>query len=551
MRKPSKILVLLVTIITVLSLVLSGCGGNKTSGNTSGETQTPGTSNQPAAEEDGKPKPLKFTWYIHYDWFSPDHQWGERLGEKHILETMGVEIEFVSPNGAAQQKLATMIAADEFPDVICMDRGSEANTLMMNVGVPLDDWMYKYGNFVNEAGEETINMLRNEDGKWRQMPNWYISGDKGNGNSGWIINKKIYKELGEPRLETYDDLEAYLAKVKQTYPDVIPMVVDPQWRCKRVILGSFVENADVWAYDLHAVVKDNNLVSIFDEPTYKEGLYTIYKLFNKGYINQDAFTQTQEQFLEKLKSGNLAVAISGAIATEAEGEAGHIELVKNGPEYGYKMIWPIHKTGLNKDNIKVNDFSSLGWNISFITKSAKEPERIFEFIDWLTSKEGQTIIQFGPKGEYWDEVDENGYPIPNQRYHNASDDEKNLIPGNNWVGNTSFIDGAKAAREMLLPEGQRKWSTEAQVTVAFKTTKNSVAAYGIQPPVESEEGYIRSRLDELVNNYFAKMVFAKNDGEFEQQFELMKQEMHEAGYEKYLNYLNTKYQENLAKLGAK
>lgn len=550
MRKPIKMLILLVMAITALSLVLTGCGGKSADKQgTDTPSSSSGTVNENADTSKPTVKSLKFTWYINYDWFSTDHQWGERLGEKAILENKGVEVEFISPNGAAQQKLATMIASNEFPDVICMDRGSEANTLMMNVGVPLDDWMYKYGNFVNEAGEATINMLRNEDGKWRQMPNWYISGEKGNGNSGWIINKKIYSELGEPKLETYDDLEAYLARVKAAYPDVIPMVVDPQWRCKRVILGSFVENADVWAYDMHAVVKDKSLISIFDEPTYKEGLYTIYKLFSKGYITQDAFTQTQEQFLEKLKSGKLAVAISGAIATEAEGEAGHIELVKNGPEYGYKMIWPIHKAGLNKDNIKVNDFSSLGWNISFITRSAKEPERIFEFIDWLTSKEGQTLIQFGPKGEYWDEVDANGYPIPNAKYNAASDDEKNLIPGMNWVGNTSFIDGAKAAREMLQPEGKRKWSTEAQVTVAFKTTKNSVAAYGIQPPVESDEGYIKTRIDEIVNNYFAKMVFAKTDDEFNQQFELMKQEMNEAGYGKYLDYINKKYQENLAKMG--
>lgn len=45
------------------------------------------------------------------------------------------------------------------------------------------------------------------------------------GNGGYAVNNKIYKELGSPKLETFDDLYAYLKLVKEKYPDIIPFEV--------------------------------------------------------------------------------------------------------------------------------------------------------------------------------------------------------------------------------------------------------------------------------------------------------------------------------------
>lgn len=45
------------------------------------------------------------------------------------------------------------------------------------------------------------------------------------GNGGYAINNKIYKDLGSPKLETFDDLYSYLKLVKEKHPEVVPFEV--------------------------------------------------------------------------------------------------------------------------------------------------------------------------------------------------------------------------------------------------------------------------------------------------------------------------------------
>lgn len=44
---------------------------------------------------------------------------------------------------------------------------------------------------------DNLNMLRHDDGKLYMFPNWYTS--RPAGNAGYVVNKKIYDELGAPR----------------------------------------------------------------------------------------------------------------------------------------------------------------------------------------------------------------------------------------------------------------------------------------------------------------------------------------------------------------
>ncbi len=140
---------------------------------------------------------------------------------KSIKENKKVNVVPISSGGNAEQKMNTMIVANDLPDVIWLDRGPDVDKLReAGMLVPFDDYLDKYPNLKEWAGESTLNMLRAEDGKLYQFPNWYTS--QPNGNTGYVVNEKIYKELGEPKLETTDDLYSYLQQVKEKYPNVIP-----------------------------------------------------------------------------------------------------------------------------------------------------------------------------------------------------------------------------------------------------------------------------------------------------------------------------------------
>ena len=85
-------------------------------------------------------------------------------------------------------------------------------------------------------------------------------------------------------------------------------------------------------------------------------------------------------------TGRVAV-FAGASPTTMAGEA-HPELIKQDPDGGYFMIWPIHKPGLDKNKIYPGTYTSFGWNAAYITTAAEDPEGIFAFLDWYTGRKG-------------------------------------------------------------------------------------------------------------------------------------------------------------------
>lgn len=501
--------------------------------------------NEPASGLADQVKPTSFSFYANYDWFTAGN-WGEDVSSMWVKDNLGIEVTMVQSSGAAESKLNTMIASNSLPDVIMLDRGADVERLRQaGVILPLDEYFDKYPNFKKEAGEDTLNMLRSSDGKLYQMPDWYTK--TANGNSGWIVNKKIYKELGSPKLETYDDLEAYLKLVKEKFPDIIPLEVGTLAQGVNIMYGGFKEESP-YPRQL-AYVDGNQLKSIYEDPQYKETMLYANRLFREKLITQDALTQTDDMVKEKLKTGRVAVYVAGDIANY--GFQANMVLQQVDPEAGYDYIWPIHKTGLDATKIKTASYSSLGWNVVVITKNAKDPEAIFSYLDWLTGQEGQRTMFFGPPGLYWDEIDASGFPKFNEKGKSVESTERDKILTNthNWVGNSEFTRAAKIHLNSLLPVEQQNWTTNAQANVTFKTTKNGTEFEFLNPLPESEEGIILTAIKDLNTEVFAKMLFAKNDEEVEALLASAHNDAMKIGYDKLLTHWTKRWQENLGKMG--
>jgi putative aldouronate transport system substrate-binding protein len=317
-------------------------------------------------------KPVDFSFYVNYDWFTA-LKYGDQPQTKWIIDNLKVNINPIQSSGAAAQKLNTMIAANELPDVIVIDRGKDVERLQQaGKLVALDPFLEKYPEFVKTVGEKTLNLLRSSDGKLYQIPNWYINNEKGNGNAAYIIEKKIYKELGSPKLETWDDLEAYLKLVKAKYKDVVPFDA-----------GEIRDGADLQTIGMlysgaandrtgamlspgsglvFGVPDGDKLISVYKDPAFLDTAVFANKLFKQGLTSQDIFTQTRDQILEKLKKGKIAVF--GAYDSMVIGAEANNLLKAADPEDGYMPIWPVHKAGVDKDKVYPGGYSTLGWNVN-------------------------------------------------------------------------------------------------------------------------------------------------------------------------------------------
>lgn len=490
---------------------------------------------------------LEFTWYRNYDGASSKN-W-EDLGPiaDWIYENLKVKINFVDPGGSVAEKLAVMIVSDDFPDLIEIDKGQDANNLIESGKVvPLNGFAEKYTNIYNDYKDNgVINLLTSKDNKWYQIPNWANSTGNPNGNDAWFINKKIYEEMGSPKLETFDDLYDYLAAVKVKYPDIIPYDSGSNFTAEEMIFAGMDEDMSTEYIKNLSYPNNGKLELVFKNPSYRETMIYINKLFNNKFMSQDAFTETSDQEREKWNNASAAVMtgeISNGPATS------RINLL---PDNDWLVIKPIHKAGLEQDKIMVETYNTVGFNVFMISKNAKNAEGIYAFLDYLYSPEGQTLLAYGPKGLYYDDFDESGYPNLKPEYFekDAAEISSELKTFPAPFGNTSFIDScAMHVYEQTAPE-KRDWTKTQQSTIIWKTSKNVTEFVNVIPSKSTDEGIIYQTLNDIYKDYRAKMVFAKDEAEVNSLLDSLIEECEKAGADQLLEYQQKVWESNKEKLG--
>jgi ABC-type glycerol-3-phosphate transport system substrate-binding protein len=529
-------------IAALVTSALVGCGKKE-------PEKTPEVNDNPTktVEENvelsiDKMGPLEFEWYVNRDSFA-SREWGVQYKGEEWLKEKGINVALTGPNGAKDQRFSTMLVSGDYPEVMVVDRGAEVERLReAGALVPLDDYINKYTNLKKYCGEETLNMLRSSDGKIYQFPNWYIGYGKGSGNAGWLVNKEIHKALGEPKLETYDDLYSYLKLVQEKYPDIIPLETHDGANGLDVMYATFAEN-HTKEYMWNLFYKNGDkLDSLYRDPVFKEFVLYSSKLFREKLIDQDTFTQTRDQSEEKTNTGRYAVAVSKDIIRTT------VQEERSNPNAVSEVIWPIGKAGLDKNKLFPNNFTSLGWNVNVITKNAKDPEKIFAFMDWLTGPEGQRVAEYGPLGYFYDSVDKDGFPIVNDKFKNATPDEINFAGTENWVGNTYFVDTAKSVINEQLGGEKEKVEVKWQSRVTWKTSVDTTEYSNMTPMPDSDLGKIFTRVKENHKEAYQKMIFAKSDEEVLQILDAADKQATADGFDKVLEFMTQKWQENKAKL---
>ncbi|TCZ72876.1 extracellular solute-binding protein [Paenibacillus albiflavus] len=556
LKKRSKTFSTTLTLSTAAALLLAGCSSsNQAATSTKAPESTNATSGTDSTKGTGftlGDKPVEFTFYGHYDWYTMP-PWGEDAATAWIKDHKKVNVTAIQSGGNAEQKLSTMIASSTLPDVIWLDRGKDVERLRTaDMLVPLDDYLEKYPNLKKWAGESTLNLLRSPDGKIYQFPNWYTT--RPNGNTGYVVNMRIYNEMGKPKLETFDDLYNYLKAVKAKYGDsVVPYDPGIEGQGVDLLISGFANDYPTSYIANRSVPKGDKLVSIFTDSVYRESLIYANKLYQEKLMLQDALTQTQDQIKEKLNTDRVAVYADSSPTEFAS--LGDATVKAQNPQHpGYNMFWPMHKEGVDKNKVYPGDWNQLGWNVSVITKSAKDPEAIFAFLDWYTGEEGMRTIFWGPDGLYWNGVDSEGGPQFNDKYFNDREEVTKLMNTTNelqWAGNTVYVDTTKSRIESKLPVEKRNWETRWQTEVSWKTSFNSTQFLNMAPIPDTDEGITAQRIDDIFKEARAQALYAKNADEVNKILDKAEKDAQNAGYEKLLAYQTKIWQNNLKLIGGK
>lgn len=319
------------------------------------------------------------------------------------------------------QALESLMAEERLPDLIDV---SYESVLAYENGllVPWDEYLEKYPALKSMYTDEEWDEFRMEDG------HIYFANVFGNvygddrskeydGEAFWI-QTRVLKEAGYPKISTLDEyfdlIDGYSANHQSfTNPageevDIIPYTcLCDDWRYYSI------ENApgllDGYRPDGQICVSEDesDIFSYNDTPTARRYFERLNEEYQKGVVDKEFDTQTNEEYIEKILTGAVLGMCDQAWNFDYFVDTAFKE---NGlAEMGCEYV-PLALTidaGL-KQHYDVYEKNTDILSGCAVTKDCKDPDAAFKFLNDMLSREIHDLRFWGVEGvDYL--VDENGY----------------------------------------------------------------------------------------------------------------------------------------------
>lgn len=539
-----RVISTLLCTVMVVSL-LTGCGGanKKTADNKN--------------SEDGKYK--DFITVDVYDEFANYQGIQSGWFAKIVKDKFNMELNIIAPNvaGGGQTLYQTRSAAGELGDLVLVNTSNGKLNDLVSSGLIMDctdlmdgkDIVKNYGDAIDVTNEDLP-----EKGMFA-FPN-SVSTDAATESSegleptfGPYIRWDYYKELGYPKMENLDDfldvLEDMqkLAREKEGSEDIYAISLFKDWDDN--MMNNAKQPACMYGYDEVGFVLSKadgtEEQSILDDDSiYMDVLDFFYEANQRGLVDPDSTTQNYDTWSAKYTDGKVLYCpwpwVGQNLYNTAENKAAG---------KGFMMA-PV-------EDMQIFSYGSCpegnSTQVIAIGSNAEDPQRMADFIDWLYSPEGielngQANGAAGIKGLTWD-INEDGKP-------ELTDFGKKALPmndvavdeeygGGNWKDGVSALNFKTVNLQDIDPNTgeaydyltwettlednktalDEDWSTcmGADTTMEYleKNDKILVApgsSYSV-PEADSNITTVRGQCKSAIVDGSWKMIFAKDDAEFD------------------------------------
>ncbi|GGG00166.1 extracellular solute-binding protein [Paenibacillus abyssi] len=516
-----RIISLMVLVMVALFVMAACSSDNTTSSSSNGEkTGEETTTNDSNTNDSNEVKELSI-FVDHSFW--PLTDWSGAVAEE-ITKRTGVKLKVqVASDG---QQLPLMISSGDLPDLVFTSTNFQQMS-NANISYSWDELIEKYN--IKDFNIDPVARVLNqgEDGNLYSVKNGFTSREAFEATPAALGNvpalsyrTDIMEELGNPKLESLDDLENVLKLVKEKYPNMTPLVMAPNaiGQHFRVNFGA--------SYIKGFQVVDGEVKYFLAQPEQYDYYMFMNKLYREGLISAENFTWSdQSQGKAKIINGE-AFAINNLTDMATINK----EIEASGKDFRITQL-----TKLVGPNPRISA-DSAGWSGTFITKKAKDPEAAIKFLQFMQSDEGQMLGLWGIEGEHWTmekPIEEGGYP--EFKYESQSAAAQKEI-GSVWWGLLGD-KGIYAQVQRYVPGTPQ---TEAMID-AKQYTKGNPLLGGIVLPVDSEYQIIKAELDNMVVNEETKIYLAETEAEASQAYENMMETAKNIGMDKLNEYANEQY----------
>ncbi|RED51838.1 ABC transporter substrate-binding protein [Cohnella lupini] len=463
---------------------------------------------------------------------APDVNTNETTIGKVLEDQTGVNFKIEHLVGDLKAKIGTMIASNDYPDVINPDAGID-QLLDAGAFIDLTDMIEKYPNIKRVYGPY-LSQMKAADGKIYFIPFSNVVGgytaDPNINQGAFWIQRRVLKEAGYPKIKTLEEymnlIEEFVAKHKdENLTGLVTLTHD--WR--------FFATSNVPMH-LDGYPNDGNVevdMSTFEAKTYyttdstKNWLQKLNDFNAKGLFDKASFVDNYDQYLAKLSSKKVVGFFDYGWQT---GNARNLltDAARQDPTQDDFVYQPMPLTwDGSKDQLQDPPGFVKNRGIG-ISVSAKDPERIMEYWDNLLKEENQVLRSWGIKGETY-EVDDKGRFLRTAEQIAKIDEPFNLKFGFRYYawdwpqyGTNSTLADGNALAPGYQPEVFQMSLTDADKMILEKYGVKTYAelfadpdervwfpAWGIPKAQGSPEQIWETTKDEITKKFYPKLVLAK------------------------------------------
>ena len=453
----------------------------------------------------------------------------DRIAEE-LMNRTGVNIDLISPTGDPAEKLSLMLAGQDYPDIILMDRSSDIVNKYIEAGalVNLSDYMDKLPNVVEMYGD-TLNKIRYTDGNNYYLSNWY--GPDPDPVNGFICRYDIMVDLvGQERADsdepfTVSEMEEVFKQFKEKYPtlegkdSVALMLSEPKKTDD--LNGTF---AGMYGMKTYYKDEDGKLHFRVSDPKYLEAVHSLNDLYTEGYLDKEWVTLTSDLRNQKLAAGNV-FAYAGAYW-----DANYL---------AYKVV----ADDVDPDETTLGGRSSLGWDAIAITNNCENLDAALAFVDYCASQEGQDLLLWGIEGEDYTIEDGVRTPVGDivERFKadNTKTQEETGITRWTWfVKNGNHEDDGTPSRISMAKKDITAQFAEKNLTNTYWDTAefDSLIPTGNTPVALKAQ-----KVQDIIAQAYPHMVNAASSDEVDSVYNQMMSDLDAAGIAEVEDTINETY----------
>ncbi|SEU20504.1 extracellular solute-binding protein [Paenibacillus sp. NFR01] len=556
---PKKALFTLAALTLLGATAISGCSSNSNNSNNSKASDATNASAAPGTGIDHS-KPLTITVFDN----AANYQ-GEQTGwyGKLIKDKFNITLNILAPQVAGDQLYKTRSASGDLGDLLVIDNSQLEELIPAGLIMDITDKV-KNTEYLSKFVDQHFKPFNaafekvNPEGKIYGLPTFVADTSPTTFSeeipySSPIMPWDYYKGIGAPKLNNLTDLLNALKLMHEKYPatpdgkPIVPITLWKDWDNGSMENVRWLSN---WygfeqpdgTTTIQVNAKGDIVPLIDDNSMYKKILQFYFDANQMGLVDPDSPSQDWNKVSEKLTNKQV-------LLLWYSWQRGFYNTIQRGEQGDGNVAVPIGDTHI----IQNSDAFFGNGRVFAIGAKAKNPDRIMEFMDWMSSPEGLRYYTNGFEGFNYEKTADGKFklteigqtafqentPVPDQYggggYQDGQSKINSMIVGDFSVDpdtgefyNKDYWSATIEANKTALTTDWQKTFDAVNATDYYRKNNMIDIVPNINTSLGTDSSDIknkRSQISDYVKDTSWKMIFSKNQADFDQLWTKLKSDL--------------------------